>query len=115
MQSFLMKLEKKTQSGERMSREQVHARVDSIAVGNLSLNLTCFNKETDYQTNRLVSGILQLAEGSHLTIDETQLLEGTLNPTGVENARALRSLLELQRLNMTSLIIRWTCLRTFSC
>ncbi|KAJ8552907.1 hypothetical protein K7X08_020300 [Anisodus acutangulus] len=114
---------------------KVHARVDSIAVGKLSLNLTCFNKETvsvfghrlnlalknllpfthsvpltvdylnkvslapkkDYQTNRLVSGILQLAEGSHLTIDETQLLEGTLNPTGAQNARVLRSLLELQK------------------
>ncbi|PHT78253.1 Mini-chromosome maintenance complex-binding protein [Capsicum annuum] len=114
---------------------QVHARVDSIAVGKLSLNLTCFNKETlsvfghrlnlalknllpfthciplsvdylnkvslvpkkDYQTNRLASGILQLAEGSHLTIDETQLQAGTLNSTGVENARVLRNLLELQK------------------
>ncbi|KAF3673236.1 Mini-chromosome maintenance complex-binding protein [Capsicum annuum] len=114
---------------------EVHARVDSIAVGKLSLNLTCFNKETlsvfghrlnlalknllpfthciplsvdylnkvslvpkkDYQTNRLASGILQLAEGSHLTIDETQLQAGTLNSTGVENARVLRNLLELQK------------------
>lgn len=114
---------------------KVHARVDSIAVGKLSLNLTCFNKETvsvfghrlnlalknllpfshcvpltvdclnkvslapkkDYQTNRLTSGILQLAEGSHLTIDETQLQAGTLNSTGVENTRVLKSLLELQK------------------
>ncbi|XP_009799229.1 mini-chromosome maintenance complex-binding protein [Nicotiana sylvestris] len=114
---------------------KVHARADSIAVGKLSLNLTCFTKETlsifghrlnfalknllpfthyvpltvdylnkvslaprkDYQTNRLVSGILQLAEGSHLTIDETQLQAGTLNSTGVDNARVLKSLLELQK------------------
>ncbi|CAN4101635.1 unnamed protein product [Withania somnifera] len=114
---------------------KVHARVDSIAVGKLSLNLTCFNKETlsvfghrlnlalknvlpythcvpltvdylnkvslapkkDYRTNRLASGILQLTEGSHLTIDETQLQAGTLNSTGVENARVLKSLLELQK------------------
>ncbi|XP_060181731.1 mini-chromosome maintenance complex-binding protein [Lycium barbarum] len=114
---------------------KVHARVDSIAVGKLSLNLTCFNKETmsvfgdrlnlalknllpfthsvpltvdylnkvslapkkDYQTNRLVPGVLQLAEGSHVTIDETQLLAGTLNPSGVENARVLKSLLESQK------------------
>lgn len=114
---------------------KVHGRGDSIAVGKLSLNLTCFNKETvsvfghrlnlalknllpfthcvpltvdylnkvslapkkDYQTNRLASGVLQLAEGSHLTIDETQLQAGTLNSTGVENARVLKSLLELQK------------------
>ncbi|KAL3334425.1 hypothetical protein AABB24_030924 [Solanum stoloniferum] len=114
---------------------KVHARVDSTAVGKLSLNLTCFNKETlsiyghrlnlalknllpfthcvpltvdylnkiplapkkNYQTNRLASGILQLAEGSHLTIDETQLQEGRLNPIGLENARVLQSLLEQQK------------------
>lgn len=51
----------------------------------------------DYQTNRLTLGILQLAEGSHLTIDETQLQAGTLNSTGVENARVLKSLLEWQK------------------
>ncbi|KAL3524047.1 hypothetical protein ACH5RR_016881 [Cinchona calisaya] len=114
---------------------EVHARVDAVAVGKLSLNLTCFNKESisvfgnclnfairnlvpfshslpltvdcvnsvslaprkDYQTNRLVSGALQLAEGSHLTIDETQLQAGTLNSTGVENARLLKSLMERQK------------------
>ncbi|CAN4076304.1 unnamed protein product [Withania somnifera] len=114
---------------------KVHARVDSIAAGKLSLNLTCFNKEIlsvyghrlnlalknlvpysycvpltveylnevslapkkDYQTNRLAPGILQLAEGSHLTIDETQLQAGTLHSTGVENVRVLKRLLELQK------------------
>ncbi|KAK6145683.1 hypothetical protein DH2020_022503 [Rehmannia glutinosa] len=114
---------------------RVHARVDSIAVGKLSLNLTCFNKESasvfgnnlkraienllpfterlpltidylntvslapkkDYSTNRLVSGILQLAEGSHLTIDETPLQSGTLNSTGVENARILKNMMESQK------------------
>ncbi|KAK4363560.1 hypothetical protein RND71_018801 [Anisodus tanguticus] len=114
-----------------LGNDGVHARVDSIAVGKLSLNLTCFNKETvsvfghrlnlalknllpfthsipltvDYLNKvslapkRIIklTGILQLAEGSHLTIDETQLLEGTLNPTGAQNARVLRSLLELQK------------------
>jgi len=46
---------------------------------------------------RLVSGVLQLAEGSHLIIDETQLQVGTLNSTGVENVRSLKSLTELQK------------------
>lgn len=36
------------------------------------------------------SGLLQLVEGSHLTIDETQLQEGRLNPIGLENARVLQ-------------------------
>ncbi|XP_022890993.1 mini-chromosome maintenance complex-binding protein [Olea europaea var. sylvestris] len=114
---------------------RVHARVDTIAVGKLSLNLTCLNKEStsvfgsrlrlaiedllpfthylpltiehlntvslspkkDYNTNRLVSGVLQLAEGSHLTMDETELQAGTLNSTGVENARVLKSLMESQK------------------
>uniref|UniRef100_A0A3Q7HN21 Mini-chromosome maintenance complex-binding protein n=1 Tax=Solanum lycopersicum TaxID=4081 RepID=A0A3Q7HN21_SOLLC len=108
---------------------QVHVRVDSTAVGKLSLNLTCFNKETlsvyghrlnlalknllpftqclpltvdyrnkiplapqkNYQTNRsAASGLLQLVEGSHLTIDETQSQEERLNPIGFENARVLQ-------------------------
>ncbi|KAG2730642.1 hypothetical protein I3843_01G297700 [Carya illinoinensis] len=114
---------------------RVHARVDTVAVGKLSLNLTCFSKESaalfgsrlslalktllpfthcipltleylnsvslapkkDYETNRLVTGVLQLAEGSHIIIDETQLEAGTLNSVGMENARLLRNLLELQR------------------
>ncbi|KAL4033310.1 hypothetical protein IC575_006397 [Cucumis melo] len=114
---------------------KVHARVDSMAVGKLSLNLTGFNKESmsifgnqlrltvknllpfteyipltveylntaslapkkDYEINRLVPGVLQLAEGSHLMIDETQLEVGTLSLLGVENARLLKNLMELQK------------------
>ncbi|KAL5732986.1 hypothetical protein ACOSQ2_032678 [Xanthoceras sorbifolium] len=114
---------------------KVHARVDNVAVGKLSLNLTCLSKESvsvfgnrlshavktllpftcfiplsveylntaslapkkDYQTNRLTPGVLQLAEGSHLIIDETQLEAGTLNSTGVENARLLKNLMEFQK------------------
>ncbi|XP_041991508.1 mini-chromosome maintenance complex-binding protein-like isoform X1 [Salvia splendens] len=116
---------------------RVHARVDEVAVGKLSLNLTCFNKENmsvfgnnlklvigslmpfteclpltvdylnsvtlapkkDYNTNRLVSGLLQLAEGSHLTIDETPLQSGTLNSGGLENAQVLRSMMESQKVH----------------
>ncbi|XP_076908974.1 mini-chromosome maintenance complex-binding protein-like [Bidens hawaiensis] len=115
---------------------KVHVRVDSIAVGKLSLNLTGFDKSSisvfrnrindmlknlipfsqcipltveyfntaslapvkDYQTNRLVPGVLQCAEGSHFTIDETQLQSGTLNSNGVENTRLLKDLMEFQKL-----------------
>ncbi|GAV62484.1 LOW QUALITY PROTEIN: MCM_bind domain-containing protein/Racemase_4 domain-containing protein, partial [Cephalotus follicularis] len=114
---------------------RVHARVDNVAVGNLSLNLTCLTKESvsvfgtrlnlavknllpfthsipltlkylnstslapkkDYQINRLTPGLLQLAEGSHLIIDETQLESGTLNSFGVENVRLLKNLMEFQK------------------
>ncbi|XP_038722373.1 mini-chromosome maintenance complex-binding protein [Tripterygium wilfordii] len=116
---------------------RVHARVDNVAVGKLSLNLTALNKESvtvfgtqlrislesllpfthwipltvqylntaslaprkDYDINRLVPGVLQLAEGSQLIIDETKLEAGTLNPVGVENVRLLKELTELQKVD----------------
>ncbi|XP_061368046.1 mini-chromosome maintenance complex-binding protein [Gastrolobium bilobum] len=114
---------------------KVHARVDALAVGKLSVNLTCFSKETacifgkqlnpaiknllpfthcipltveylngaslapkkNYDTNRLETGVLQLAEGSHLIVDETKLEVGILNSMGIENARLLKTLIELQK------------------
>ncbi|CAJ1974554.1 unnamed protein product [Sphenostylis stenocarpa] len=114
---------------------KVHARDNALAVGKLSLNLTCFKKETvsvfgkqltlvlknllpftfyipltveylnavslapkkNYYTNRLETGVLQLAEGSHLIVDETKLEAGTLNSVGVENCRLLKNLMELQQ------------------
>ncbi|XP_071690035.1 mini-chromosome maintenance complex-binding protein [Rutidosis leptorrhynchoides] len=114
---------------------KVHVRVDSIAVGKLSLNLTGFDKSSisvfgnrindalnnllpfthrmpltveylnnaslspvkDYETNRLVPGVLQCAEGSHFTIDETTLQSGTLNSNGVENTQLLKDLMDLQK------------------
>ncbi|KAG8473879.1 hypothetical protein CXB51_035974 [Gossypium anomalum] len=114
---------------------KVHARVDDVAVGKLSLNLTGLNKESvsvfgtrlsdtfknllpftncmpltleylntaslapkkDYQANRLVPGILQLPEGSHLMVDETRLESGSLNSTGIENTKLLKNLIEFQK------------------
>lgn len=114
---------------------KVHARVDDVAVGKLSLNLTGLNKESvsvfgtrlsdtfknllpftncmpltleylntaslapkkDYQANRLVPGVLQLPEGSHLMVDETQLESGSLNSTGIENTKLLKNLIEFQK------------------
>ncbi|KAJ6422380.1 hypothetical protein OIU84_027355 [Salix udensis] len=114
---------------------RVHARADNVAVGKLSLNLTCISKEIasvfgtklniviknllpftkcipltveylntvflapkkDYQINRLIPGVLQLAEGSHLIFDETCLETGTLDSVGIENTRLLKALAELQK------------------
>ncbi|XP_031282616.1 mini-chromosome maintenance complex-binding protein-like [Pistacia vera] len=61
------------------------------------LNTASLAPKKDYQTNRLIHGALQLAEGSHLIIDETRLEAGTLNSTGVENARLLKQLMEFQK------------------
>ncbi|XP_068641394.1 mini-chromosome maintenance complex-binding protein [Aristolochia californica] len=114
---------------------RVHARVDSVAVGKLSLNLCGLNAESvaifvsrlnlviqsilpfsqcipltveylntttlaprkDYQSNRLITGALQLVRGSHLTFDETRLISGTLNSVGVANVRLLKNLMECQQ------------------
>ncbi|GAA0141636.1 hypothetical protein LIER_02739 [Lithospermum erythrorhizon] len=116
---------------------RVHARIDTVAVGKLALNLTSLTNESisvfknrilcilktllpfthdvpltvellnagplaprkDYDSNRLLSGPLQLAEGSHLTIDETQLKAGSLDSTGIDNTRVLKSLLEWQKVD----------------
>ncbi|TQD81546.1 hypothetical protein C1H46_032908 [Malus baccata] len=114
---------------------EVYSRVETVAVGKLSLNLTCLSKESasvfatqlglalknllpftqcialtvdylntaslaprkDYETSRLITGALQLAEGSHMIFDETRLEAGILNSVGVENARLLKTLVELQK------------------
>ncbi|CAM8916783.1 unnamed protein product [Rhodiola kirilowii] len=61
------------------------------------LNAASLAPKKDYDTNRLCTGILQLADGSHLTIDETTLEAGTLNPVGVDNVRLLKNLVEVQK------------------
>ncbi|TQD98635.1 hypothetical protein C1H46_015883 [Malus baccata] len=113
----------------------VYSRGGTVAVGKLSLNLTCLSRESapvfgtqlglalknllpftqcisltvdylntaslaprkDYETSRLITGALQLAEGSHVIFDETRLEAGILNSVGVENARLLKTLIELQK------------------
>ncbi|KAF8402509.1 hypothetical protein HHK36_010594 [Tetracentron sinense] len=61
------------------------------------LNTASLSPRKNYQANRLVTGDLQLADGTHLTIDESQLIAGTLNSVGVDNARLLKNLMELQK------------------
>lgn len=51
---------------------------------------------------RLVMGTLQLAPGTHLTIDETNMQCGTLNSKGVENASLLKHLMEWQTVTPSS-------------
>ncbi|KAL9313778.1 hypothetical protein ACSQ67_019230 [Phaseolus vulgaris] len=60
------------------------------------LNTVSLAPKKNYDTNRLETGVLQLAEGSHLIVDETKLEAGTLNSVGVDNCRLLKNLMELQ-------------------
>lgn len=61
------------------------------------LNSAALQPRKNNQTGRLVGGLLQLAQGTHLTIDETHLQAGVLNSNGVENARLLKHLMEWQQ------------------
>ncbi|CAH2058608.1 unnamed protein product [Thlaspi arvense] len=61
------------------------------------LNTTSLGPKKDYGINRLVPGVLQIADGTHLILDETELQPGTLNSAGVENAELLKNLTECQK------------------
>ncbi|CAK8567778.1 unnamed protein product [Lathyrus sativus] len=63
------------------------------------LNTASLAPKKNYDKNRLETGVLQLAEGSHLIVDETQLEAGTLNSVGVENASLLKNLMENQKVD----------------
>jgi hypothetical protein len=51
----------------------------------------------DYDLNRLRSGQLQLANGTHLVIDETKLQPGTLNQHGLTHLRVLNDFVMWQK------------------
>ncbi|KAI5074125.1 hypothetical protein GOP47_0010086 [Adiantum capillus-veneris] len=116
---------------------RVHARVEPMAVGKLSLNivessasregvflpatmvsqaiaallprshlmplsLEFLNEKPiaprkNYSSNRLVTGDLQLAEGTHLMLDETALKSGQLTEIGLQNVQFLKNLMEWQK------------------
>ncbi|KAG0468162.1 hypothetical protein HPP92_017490 [Vanilla planifolia] len=60
------------------------------------LNKATLQPRKNNQTGRLMMGELQLAHGTHLTLDETHLQAGVLSSVGVENARMLKYLMEMQ-------------------
>lgn len=85
-----------------MSREQNDHFVSRIVLLHVPLIVqlhlhVCFSPfDLFFVCLRLTTGALQLARGTHLTIDETGLLPGPLNAVGVNNAKLLKDLLELQ-------------------
>lgn len=62
-----------------------------------NLNELRFVPHKDYITNRLISGLLQLSEGTFLILDETALETGQLNPKGTQNIQNLAYLLVWQK------------------
>ncbi|CAL4089600.1 unnamed protein product, partial [Meganyctiphanes norvegica] len=64
-----------------------------------TMNKTKFVPKKDYNSNRLVSGLLQLPEHTHLVVDETALTAGQLDANGVGNLTALGNMINWQKLS----------------
>ncbi|KAI9593364.1 mini-chromosome maintenance replisome factor-domain-containing protein [Syncephalis fuscata] len=87
--------------------KQVHCRLASILPKCLALpmSLTHLNgrpfwpRDTGSGIERLVSGRLQLSDGTCVLIDETALDEGKLEDTGVRNVRTLARIVQVQQLD----------------
>ncbi|XP_072947290.1 mini-chromosome maintenance complex-binding protein [Epargyreus clarus] len=62
-----------------------------------NMNTMALLPKKDYECNRLTSGILQLSKHTHLVLDETQMEQGRLDATGVNNITALGNLIQQQR------------------
>ncbi|KAF0920336.1 hypothetical protein E2562_034803 [Oryza meyeriana var. granulata] len=60
------------------------------------LNTATLQPRKDNHSGRLVTGVLQLPQGTHLTFDETLLQSGSLTSKGVENTMLLKNLMESQ-------------------
>ncbi|KAG1713221.1 hypothetical protein DVH05_000941 [Phytophthora capsici] len=58
------------------------------------LNSTKFVPHKDYDREILLSGVLQVANGTAMLVDETALTAGQLNEQGVKNVAALQSLID---------------------
>uniref|UniRef100_A0A0D9UX68 Mini-chromosome maintenance complex-binding protein n=1 Tax=Leersia perrieri TaxID=77586 RepID=A0A0D9UX68_9ORYZ len=61
------------------------------------LNTATLQPRKDNRSGRLVTGVLQLPQGTHLTFDETLLQSGSLTSKGVENTMLLKNLMESQK------------------
>tara|TARA_B110000977_G_scaffold197818_1_gene281308 strand:- start:14763 stop:16925 length:2163 start_codon:yes stop_codon:yes gene_type:complete len=79
---------------------QIAPCVAHLPLSIASLNARPWAPKKDYATNRLRSGPLQLAPGTTVVLDETQLTQGTLNDCGVRNVRSLVDTAQSQTLEM---------------
>ncbi|KAH8238961.1 hypothetical protein KR038_010558 [Drosophila bunnanda] len=63
-----------------------------------TMNTSAFAPKKDYETNKLVSGLLQLAPHTHLVLDETCMKQGKLEANGVHAVQHLAHLINNQEL-----------------
>ncbi|KAH8305378.1 hypothetical protein KR018_000090 [Drosophila ironensis] len=63
-----------------------------------TMNTAAFAPKKDYETNKLVSGLLQLAPHTHLVLDETCMQQGKLEANGVHAVQHLAHLINNQEL-----------------
>lgn len=63
-----------------------------------NMNDLSFIPKKDYECNRLTSGILQLSQNTHVVLDETKLSPGQLNSSGISSVRALKEVIQHQKL-----------------
>ncbi|XP_017152175.1 mini-chromosome maintenance complex-binding protein [Drosophila miranda] len=63
-----------------------------------TMNTAAFAPKKDYKTNKLVSGMLQLAPHTHLVLDETYMQQGKLEANGVDAIQHLAHLINSQEL-----------------
>ena len=73
--------------------------VHTFSLSVAQLNNTPMIPKKDYNQNRLIAGMLQLASGTELLVDETNMDEGQLNERGVANLKAMGKLLETGKLD----------------
>ncbi|EDW12556.1 mini-chromosome maintenance complex-binding protein [Drosophila mojavensis] len=63
-----------------------------------TMNTSAFTPKKDYETNKLISGLLQLAPHTHLVLDETRMQQGKLEANGVHAVQHLANLINNQQL-----------------
>eukprot|EP00898_Chlorokybus_atmophyticus_P007912 jgi/Chlat1/8121/Chrsp75S07572 len=61
------------------------------------LNSATLMPRKDYTTDRLLATQVQLADGTHLILDESVMMPGTLQAVGVANLQLLKDLIESQK------------------
>ncbi|KAK9804871.1 hypothetical protein WJX72_009431 [[Myrmecia] bisecta] len=69
-------------------------RCVALALDTNQLNKAPMYPRRDYTLNRMTRAPLQLADGTQLLLDETVLQPGTLTPTGVNNLKAIKALMD---------------------
>jgi hypothetical protein len=78
--------------------EEMVPRVAHLAVTVDTLNTKRWRPTKDFDANRLVAGQLQLAAGTTVVFDETQMQEGDLDPQGAKAVAAVTELVLEQQL-----------------